>query len=410
MALATATSRNDYIGNGSTSVYSYSFRIVSDSDLLVTKADTSLVETTLVLNTDYTVSGAGTSSGSITLLAGNLPASYKLTIRRVRPVTQGADIRNQGSIFPEDIEDIADQSIMVGQQLTDSASRSLHLPETEAGTALKTTMPTSTDRVNKVLGFDASGNPIAVSNVPTSGVTASAFMQTLLDDANAPAARTTLGLPGTLSNQRVIQSVGGALIESAAITINRALVSDSVGIPVASATTATELGYVSGVSSAIQTQLNGKIASSTTVSAAGLATGGGDLSANRTITVTAATQSDQETGTSTAVAVVPGVQHHHASAAKAWVYFTTVTTTSNLASYNISSLTDNGVGDTTINFTTSFSSANYAAVITVKAASGIAGLSRVSSKTSSAIRILTFDTASGTIDVGHMDAAFFGDF
>lgn len=61
-----------------------------------------------------------------------------------------------------------------------------------------------------------------------------------------------------LSNNRVIQSSAGAIIEAAAITASRALISDSNGIPTHSATTSTELGYVSGVTSAIQTQLNAK--------------------------------------------------------------------------------------------------------------------------------------------------------
>jgi len=43
------------------------------------------------------------------------------------------------------------------------------------------------------------------------------------------------------------------------LTGNKALASDVNGLPVASATTDTELGYVSGVTSAIQTQLNGKL-------------------------------------------------------------------------------------------------------------------------------------------------------
>lgn len=43
------------------------------------------------------------------------------------------------------------------------------------------------------------------------------------------------------------------------ITASRALASDANGLPVASATTATELGYVSGVTSAIQTQLGNKL-------------------------------------------------------------------------------------------------------------------------------------------------------
>lgn len=62
-----------------------------------------------------------------------------------------------------------------------------------------------------------------------------------------------------LNNNRVMQSSGGAVVEAAAITASRALASDANGIPVASATTATELGYVSGVTSAIQTQLGTKV-------------------------------------------------------------------------------------------------------------------------------------------------------
>ena len=53
-------------------------------------------------------------------------------------------------------------------------------------------------------------------------------------------------------------------LQETTVTASRAVASDSNGLPVASATTATELGYVSGVTSAIQTQLNGKLTSSLT--------------------------------------------------------------------------------------------------------------------------------------------------
>lgn len=49
---------------------------------------------------------------------------------------------------------------------------------------------------------------------------------------------------------------GTAISGLTAITASRALASDTNGLPVASAVTATELGYVSGVTSALQTQLN----------------------------------------------------------------------------------------------------------------------------------------------------------
>ncbi|MGZ3770196.1 MAG: tail fiber domain-containing protein [Bdellovibrio sp.] len=65
-----------------------------------------------------------------------------------------------------------------------------------------------------------------------------------------------------LSNNRIMASSGGAIVEAAAITANKALISDLNGIPTHSAVSSTELGYLSGVTSAIQTQLNGKASSS----------------------------------------------------------------------------------------------------------------------------------------------------
>jgi hypothetical protein len=62
----------------------------------------------------------------------------------------------------------------------------------------------------------------------------------------------------TLNGNRVIISSGAVMAENAAITANRALISDGNGLPTQSATTATELGFVSGVTSLIQIQINNK--------------------------------------------------------------------------------------------------------------------------------------------------------
>jgi hypothetical protein len=59
-----------------------------------------------------------------------------------------------------------------------------------------------------------------------------------------------------LANNRIMISASGAIVEASAITAHRALVSNVNGIPVASVTTDTELSYVSGVTSSIQSQLN----------------------------------------------------------------------------------------------------------------------------------------------------------
>ena len=61
------------------------------------------------------------------------------------------------------------------------------------------------------------------------------------------------------ANRIVINDGSGNLVDGAAITANMALISDANGIPVADTNVdATELGYLNGVTSAIQTQLDAK--------------------------------------------------------------------------------------------------------------------------------------------------------
>ena len=68
---------------------------------------------------------------------------------------------------------------------------------------------------------------------------------------------------GVIVNADVNASAAIALTKLAATTVSRALVSDGSGFIVPATTTATEIGYVNGVTSAIQTQLNGKQATIT---------------------------------------------------------------------------------------------------------------------------------------------------
>lgn len=194
MSISSLTNRNDYVGNNSTDEYDYTFRILSASDLRVTVRDTDDIEDTLVLNTDYTVDGVGEEGGgTVTLTAGNLATGYALTIRRVRPLKQETDIRNQGPYFPETVEDAFDHTIMVAQQLQDQIDRCVKLQETDYDT--ETFLPVADERANQFLGFDANGVPIAAALTPDD-VLVTPYMETVLDDTTASAARTTLGFSG----------------------------------------------------------------------------------------------------------------------------------------------------------------------------------------------------------------------
>lgn len=89
---------------------------------------------------------------------------------------------------------------------------------------------------------------------------------------------------------------------------------------------------------------------------------GPDGAGNVTVSsgLSAASQAEQEAASSTSVAVTPGLQQYHPSAAKAWVKFNSAGSV--LASYNITSVTDVTTGRWTVNIATDFSSASYVGV------------------------------------------------
>lgn len=158
-ALATISSETmsvSYSCNGSTTTYAYPFKVYEDNDLIVLKKDAAGTETTLVLNSDYTVTGAGTASGNVVLTAGSKCGSgYTLWIIREVDYTQAADYV-EGDAFPaESHEGALDKLTMLARQLERKADRAIKLPLTEA--AADQTLPGAANRANKVIGFNADG-------------------------------------------------------------------------------------------------------------------------------------------------------------------------------------------------------------------------------------------------------------
>lgn len=78
-------------------------------------------------------------------------------------------------------------------------------------------------------------------------------------DANKPISTAT---QTALNGKQATVTGGASTITSSNLTANRALVSNGSGKVAVSAVTSTELGYLDGVTSKIQTQLNGKISAS----------------------------------------------------------------------------------------------------------------------------------------------------
>lgn len=132
--------------------------------------------------------------------------------------------------------------------------------------------------------------------------------------------------------------------------------------------------------------------------------GGGGLAA--------ASQSDQETATSTTLAVTPGTAHFHPSAAKWWACITVSGGTPTLAaSYNVTSITDTGVGKCTVTIATDYSSVNWSGWVVCGAASGYE-IPTFASKAAGSILLNCVQASPGTgtfADPLSYDAGGFGD-
>ena len=97
---------------------------------------------------------------------------------------------------------------------------------------------------------------------------------------------------------------------------------------------------------------------------------------------------------------------------RAWVNFNGTGTVAIRASGNVSSITDNGVGDYTVNFTTAMPDANYA-VTGLSATAGLSPLTIAGSsigsgaliKTTAALQVYTYNNATTRNDAAEVNVA-----
>jgi hypothetical protein len=128
MTLSSATNEVEYSGNGTTTVFAYTFKVHAASHLVVTLVDTDGVPATQVLNTDYTVSGVNAASGGNVTMSTAPASGETLIIQRTIPLTQTTDIKNQGDFYPETHENAFDRLMMGIQQANRLATSALRIP------------------------------------------------------------------------------------------------------------------------------------------------------------------------------------------------------------------------------------------------------------------------------------------
>tara|TARA_S200002703_G_scaffold159451_1_gene172967 strand:+ start:764 stop:2611 length:1848 start_codon:yes stop_codon:yes gene_type:complete len=158
MTISTTTIKNSYSGDGSATSFNYTFKVTDQDDIDVIIRSSDGTETTKTISTHYTVSGVGNASGgSVVFTTGNVPANGEtVVLRRDTPQTQGVDLIENDPLPANTLEDALDKATSISQELQEQVDRSLKISRTNTMTSTEFTT-SSTDRANKVLSFDSSG-------------------------------------------------------------------------------------------------------------------------------------------------------------------------------------------------------------------------------------------------------------
>ena len=159
MTVSSTTNKVSYSGNGSTTVFAYTFKIFADADLKVFIRSSAGVETLKTLTTHYTVSNAGNASGgNVTFTTGNTPASGEtVVIQRELALTQGTDYVENDPFPAESHEDALDRLTFITQQQQEEIDRAIKASVTNTISSTEFAVSAS-DRANKILSFDGSGD------------------------------------------------------------------------------------------------------------------------------------------------------------------------------------------------------------------------------------------------------------
>lgn len=207
MTISSSTRKaGPFTGTGVVTTFPFTFKVFQASDLLVVRLNSSTsIESTLVLNTDYTVSlnqNQNTNPGGSVVLGSALASGYTLTITSDIGNLQPTDLTNQGGFYPSVINDALDRATIQVQQLAERADRSLTLAlSTPSG--VSATLPAP--EANQLICWN--GTATGLSNVSSSEVASIVAYGTantdLFTGTGSATAFVLSANPGSLNNLRV---------------------------------------------------------------------------------------------------------------------------------------------------------------------------------------------------------------
>lgn len=214
MTITSTSPREIKNGNGTATVFSFTFVVNQASDLVVTLVDANGVEAVLTEGTGTTNYSVSVSSypgaGSVTYpatLGTRLQTGEQLIIQRVVDIDQETDLVNQGAWKPEQVENTFDYSRMIDLQQQDELDRSIKA-SASSPIGTNTTLPAP----ESLALFRWNEAATELENVQSGDIITTSFFSNFATDTFADGVDYTAGTttqltltasPGTLGNTQV---------------------------------------------------------------------------------------------------------------------------------------------------------------------------------------------------------------
>lgn len=172
---STTRQAGPFTGNGIATTFPFTFKTFDTTDLVVIRTNTSGIDSTLALGTDYSVilnSNQNVSPGGSIILVVALAVGFKMTATTDLANLQPTDLTNQGGFYPDVINESLDRATIQIQQNSNALNRSVKFPISDGSTD-DILLPAKDARKGRVLAFDeVTGLPLAGPSIADVGTVA----------------------------------------------------------------------------------------------------------------------------------------------------------------------------------------------------------------------------------------------